>query len=311
MTNKFAAIATAAIAAGADQTVAKTGGGGDYTPPAAGPCRLRFIAYVELGKQAGTFQGKPTIKDKVLLTFEVSGPKHPPTVSEDGTKTPIRISIEESLSLNEKANFFKLFQRMNYTGKAKHMTELLGEAYLGTIYHRTYKRADGTDGVAVELRPKGDTYSIRPPRFEDPETGELRVVEVAPPVSAMRCFVWSHPEIPLEAGTPLDQWNSLFIEGEYPERKDEKTGAVIRKAKSKNVYQNKVKLAKNFAGSPIFLLLTNNGQSLDIPDAESGTDPDAGPADDEDATLAIPSQQPAKAAPTGAAATDALNGIVA
>src|SRR5690606_31848665 len=40
---------------GRDMTKAETGGGGDYTPPAAGPTRLRFVAYVELGKQKTTY----------------------------------------------------------------------------------------------------------------------------------------------------------------------------------------------------------------------------------------------------------------
>ena len=42
-------------------------GGGDYTPPAEGACFLRFVAYIELGKQKSTYKGETKIKDKVRL----------------------------------------------------------------------------------------------------------------------------------------------------------------------------------------------------------------------------------------------------
>ena len=74
----FKALGAKAAAEGADQTKAQAGGGGDYSPPAAGPGLCRFIGYVELGKQKGSFQGKPTIKEKVQLIFELVGKRHPP-----------------------------------------------------------------------------------------------------------------------------------------------------------------------------------------------------------------------------------------
>ena len=259
----FKALGAKAAAEGKDMTKAVQGGGGDYEPPAAGPCRLRLIAYIELGKQKGTFQGKPVVKEKVQLVFELSGPKHQPKVMDDGTKLPHRITVTENLSLNEKANFFKLFTRMNYAGAATHMAQLVGEAYLGTVYHRTYKGRDGKDRIAVDLSNKADGYSIRPPRFEDPETGELRVIAVDPPISALRCFLWDYAD--------KEQWDSLFIDGEYPERKDDK-GVVVAKAKSKNVLQHAVLRAVNFDGSPLHALLAAGGGTIDIPDAEDGAD---------------------------------------
>lgn len=273
MTNKFQALGEKAVAAGADQTQAKAGGGGDYTPPAAGPCRLRFVGYVEVGKQPHTFQGKTTYRDKVYLTFEVSGPKHPPVVNtETGESYPIRITVEENLSLSDKAYFYKLFTRMNYAGKAKHMVQLLGEAYKGRIIHRKYaKRGEPKDdqskwtGLAVELFERGVGYTIEPPRTEDPETGDMIELKVEPAKTPLKAFLWDHAD--------LDQWADIFIEGEYPERKD-KDGKVIAPAKSKNVYQNAIKAAKNFPGSPIHGLLVAKGVALDLP--APGEDPDEG-----------------------------------
>lgn len=307
---KINAVAAQAVKDGVDMTQAKAGGGGDFDPPAAGPTRLRFIAYIELGKQEHSYQGKKSFRDKVKLVFELSGPKHPPIVLDDGTKMPHRITVEENLSQSEKAHFFKLFTRMNYAGKAQHIAQLLGEAYKGTVVHRKYAKKgedkakpESWTGVAVELFQKGVGYTIDAPRYEvvneDGPTGELALLKVDPPLSDLRCFLWNYAD--------KEMWDGLFIDGEYPERKD-KEGKVTAPARSKNVFQNQIKLANNFVGSPIHLILTANGATVDIPDAEDGRDPDAAPAQTEDD---IPAGHPAHVdTPVGQAADDALAEVV-
>lgn len=294
--------AKATAESGKDMTKAQTGGGGDYEPPKAGFCMLRLVGYFEIGKQAGTFKGAPTIKDKVQLVFEVSGPHHPPTVHEDGTKTPHRITLEENFSLSEKAHFFKLFQRMNYKGEATHMVQLVGEPFKAKIIHRTYKRRDGKEGIAVDLYDKATgTFTIEPPRAEIIDdmgmpTGEVKVLNVPPAITELKAFLWDYAD--------MESWNSLFIDGEYPERRDD-NGAVTAPAKSKNVIQNTIKRATNFKGSVIYNLLAAAGANLDIPDAE------VAPGGEDDETEA-PAQAAAKPVmvPEGAAADDALNGVV-
>jgi hypothetical protein len=266
---KAAALAAQAAANGVDMTKAQSGGG-DYTPPAAGPCRLRFIGYVELGKHEKEFQGKKSFKEQVELTFEVSGPKHPPR-EVDGVKYPHIITIRETKSLSDKARFFKLVQLLNYAGKAKHVAELLGQPFRGEIIHRTYRKSDGSEGVAAELYNKAvGTYTISPARIEDPETGDYKALPVDPPISPVRCFLWDYAD--------MDQWASIFIDGQYEERKD-KDGKVTAPAKSKNVIQNKIKVAHNFAGSPIATLLAANGQPIDLPESERPGEEDEPPFD--------------------------------
>ena len=213
-----AALAQAAKEAGMDQTKVQAGGG-DFEALAAGPCRLRLIGYIELGKHEGSFQGKPKKNEKVMVQFEVSGPKHPPRVDADGNKHPNIITITENLSMSDKARFFNLFGKLNYKGTATHMVELIGEAYLGTIYHRKYaKNGEAKDkpdtwtGIAVELRDAVNGYSIRPPRVEDIDTGEYKAVPVAPALADFKAFVWNF--------ATKEDWDSLFIDGTYPERKE-------------------------------------------------------------------------------------------
>jgi hypothetical protein len=190
---------------------------------------------------------------------------------------------------------------MNHAGKAKHIVALLGEAYLGTITHRKFKRADGSEGTVAELRKKGEPYDIRPTSYQNPGTGQVENIAVAPMKNEERLFIWDRPSV--------DQWASIFIEGEFEARKND-AGEIIKPAASKNVDQARVKSANNFNGSPIQLLLLSNGQSLDIPNAEipetPGDEDDAQGASGADKAPAQP-----KVVPTGAAAADALSGIVA
>lgn len=268
----FTKLAQAAAAAGLDQT--KVQAGGDYTPPAEGPCRLRLISYIELGQHAGEWQGKAKKNNKVVLQFEVSGPKHPAIVSDDGSKIPLIITIRDNLSQSDKARYFKLFNILNHAGKAQHAVALLGTPYKGRIVHRKYKTKTGEERVSAELFDKTTgAWTIEPPRYEvvDPDsgpTGEYKELKVDPALTPYKAFVWQLAD--------MEQWASIFIDGEYPERKNDK-GEVTAPAKSKNEFQNAIKSAMNFNGSPIHALLANAGERLDVPDAER---PDLG-GDDE------------------------------
>jgi hypothetical protein len=283
ITNKFANIADQA-AQTTNMTEAQSGGG-DFTPPEAGPCRLRLIGYVELGKHmpAKGFNGAPPKEqNKVEVYFEVSGPKHPPR-EHDGKKYPHIIKVQENLSLNETARFFKLFQLLNYAGTARHITQLLGSAYKGTIIHREYKGNDGKMRKVAELFDKvSGSWKIEPPRYEvvDPETGptgEFAALKVDDPITPLKCFIWDYAD--------MEQWNSIFIEGQYA-AEEAKDGKPARAARTKNVLQEKIKAARNFKDSPMYTLLLNNGQSVDLSipadelgdGEEGGGDEDAAPA---------------------------------
>lgn len=252
--NDIMKMAAAVAATGPNMTQASKGGGGEYTPPAAGLTRVRLVAYVEIGRHENTPPGKPTkIEDQVQLTFELSGPKHAPKVLDDGTKLPYRTTITLAKSLNEKAHFYKLFTRMNYKGTATHMSQLLGEGFLATVVHT--KKGEGADAKVLWSLKDDTGYTIRPPRVEDPETGDMREVVIDPPVSPLRLFVWDAPTEFIGK-----MWDSLFIDGDRGEGD---------KVKSNNVFQNKIKQALNFGDSPIMQYLQTQGKGVDIPE-ESG-----------------------------------------
>lgn len=233
-------------------------GGGEYTPPAEGLVRLRFVGYIELGKHDKEYKGVKSQKDFAQLLFEASGPKHPPR--EDGT--PIMFSQRMTKSQSDKAAFFKLFRRMNPSGSAKHMAELLGNAYIATVIHNTVGEGDDKRTYA-NLKDGDGVWTIREPFIDnvDPVSGEAtRInVPVAEPTQPIRCFLWDY--------ATKDMWDSLFIDGQWDAKTDEKTGKVIQEAKSKNVYQNAIRSAHNWQGSKMQEMLFAGGEA-DIPDAE-------------------------------------------
>lgn len=285
MTQDVLALAAAAAATATDQTQATKGGGEGYTPPAAGLCPARLVAYMEMGvHERSVGAGKPKVsKEQVKLTFELSGPKHPPKVI-DGVSYPVLITEEFNASkgygpLNEKAGLYKVFKRMNYAGTAKHMSQLLGQAFLVNVIHT--KKGEGAEAKTYAgLRDEGG-YQISPPQQTDALTGTVTTIPVEPPKAPLRLFLWNAaPEI---IGK---MWDTLFIDGEYPQRTDDK-GVVTAPAKSKNVLQQQIKDALNFKDSPIFQYLQTGGQVLNL-----GASGNAAPAAATTPSAPAPSDDP-------------------
>ena len=274
----FTSIADEVAAVQADANVAKAGGG-SYTPPPKGLARLRFIGYIELGKHVKKVQGKPDKnEDQAWLIFELSGKGYEPKVLDDGTKIPFRITVKLNKSLNEKATYYKLFKRMNYEQKATHFIQLLGQGYLGNVGHFEIpsKEPGGQPTIIANFRDDAGNLTIRPPRIEamDEETGDVVVkpIPVAAAVSEQRCLVWNAK--PEHLGK---MWASLYIpEAEASE------GDEGKEQRSRNVYQNTIKSALNFEGSPIHQYLQSQGVDLGIPEPDKGQASDAGKPDADD-----------------------------
>lgn len=279
LAEKLAAKVAAAKATGPNMTEVQAGGG-DYTPPEKGQAWARFVGYFEIGKHEKEFEGRKSTPNMAQLVFELSGPNHP--VLANGQ--PQRITLEESLSFTEKANFPKIFAMMNYSGDATHVAELLGRAFIIDIYHR--KSTDGKKTFATlkgsaKTAPVGSGYSIRGTTVQDTLTGKPVNIPVPEPITEIKAFLWDVAD--------MDDWTSIHIEGKYDDRKDEKTG-VVTPGKSKNAIQNKIMAAVNWKDHPLAAAVAAGGQEPEIPDAET-------PERDEEPT------------PDNAAAADPLSNI--
>lgn len=250
MNNKFAS----AIEQAAEQEdFNEAQAGGDFTPLPEGPVRLRFVGYIELGEHSWEYNKKPKKGDKVRFIFEVTGPKIEPR--EDGQPHLLRFDLTKSQS--EKAHFYKLFRSMNYDGSKKVFAQMLGDAFRGSIRHNVVGEGD-KKRTYVELTNVDGGFTITAPYFDDPETGERKMIAVPEPVTELMCFLWANPD--------KEQWDSLFIDGEWEARDG-------KEAQSKNIHQEKIKTANNWVGSTMQELLFGD---LDVGDVQKPErDPEA------------------------------------
>jgi hypothetical protein len=248
---------------GEDQTQAQEGGGGSLELPAPGVGGCRLISYIELGKHVTQFgKDKPKEVEQVLLEFELVGKKWPAKNEDTGRERPFIVRPPAmTKSLNEKATFYKLFNRLNYDGGAKHFAQLVGKDYRVTVALKEV--GEGSDKrTFVNIRDDSG-FTLVPPfsDVEDPESGEIvrKRMKVAEATTPLKIFLWDFAD--------KEQWDSLFIDGVYGEEKDKEGNVIEGTGKSKNWIQEKIKSAINFKGSPISDVL-GGGDALDIGDAE-------------------------------------------
>jgi hypothetical protein len=258
--NAALAAAIAAAKQAEDQTQVTAGPG--FEPLAAGPCYARLVSYLELGKSDYDYRGQKKTKNNVRLVFELFGKKHAPTILKDdaGNVTgtiPKRITVNINKSFGENGNWHKLMARLNWAKDITHAAEALGRAFKLTIVHVADEKKK--DVIYANVTDSSGTFLIDPPRREIDEDGEIRYETVAVPdaLTPLKLFLWDFPD--------MDQWNSIFIDGTYAEKKDA-AGNVTAPAKSKNSIQEAIKAATNYVGSPIFTLLASAGDELDIKD---------------------------------------------
>lgn len=249
--------------------------GGDYTPPAAGLAKLRFVGYVEVGKHRKVFKGAESFKPLVKLLFEIHGKKWEPK-DIDGKKVPQRITITTTHSTSSKAGFYKLFLKMR-DGREEitHMAEMLGEGFMGKIVHREYtQQVDGKEvkKIAAELQDSEKAWTITPPYVDvavmdddNEPTGEYerRPQSVPPALGDLRLFIWDLAD--------KEQWDSLHIEGADAD---------------KQFLQLEVVKAKNFIGSAAEAVAAGSDKLLELAkkgvntaNAENG---DSGDSSDDD-----------------------------
>lgn len=189
---------------------------------------LRLVGYIEIGKRKVQYMGQEKIVDKVKLIFEVFGPKYPPKKVGDEL-VPIRVTVLENLSMFERSNYRKkLFEPMrNGDPSIRHTAQMLGRPFRGYLYH---KKTGAGRTIATLQNPTTKEYTIAPPVFADPVSGEMRTLEVPPAVSQLRCFIWDQAD--------KKMWDSIYIEGMTGNR-------------SNNVFQEDIKQALNYPGSHI------------------------------------------------------------
>lgn len=251
---------------GEDQTEVQSGGGGTFELPVEATGGARLISYIEIGKHSKQFgNDKPKEVEQVILEFELCGPKWPATNEETGREKPFIIRITENKSLNEKANFYRLFSRLKGEGD-KHFSQLVGRAFKVTVTHSTSGEGDEKRTYA-NLRTKADGYTIFPAyvdQQDDEGNVSRRAMKVREAITPLKIFLWEFAD--------KEQWDSIFIDGMFGEKKDKDGNVIEGTGQSKNWIQARITSATNFKGSPIEGVI-GGSDGLDLGEAEDPKKP--------------------------------------
>ena len=196
-----------------------TGSGGSFKvePPVAGVALLRLREVIEFGENYSEKYEKT--QSPVRLVFELVHPRHAIT-KEDGTfirNHEVTVNLP-SKSFNEKAKYFKLFNKLNYDGavatpkgKVPAFNQFLNKPFLGEI---TLNENNGK--VYANLDKEGE-FKIGAPKTPiidettGAPTGDFRDITVPEMAGTIRCFLW---ETGVTDAEYTAMWNSIEISGE-------------------------------------------------------------------------------------------------
>lgn len=144
---------------------AQDSGGGDFQHAPVGTHAARCVKLIDLGTQEGEYQGKPTLRNQVLVMFEL-----PNEMMDTDPPKPFIVSTFYTNSLGEKANLRK--DLMTWRGRDFTPEELQRfdlQAVLGApCLLSVVPKGPGKDGVkiaGVMKLPKGQEI---PPAHNEP-----------------------------------------------------------------------------------------------------------------------------------------------
>lgn len=265
MSNLFAQIGNINTDQLVDMTVVKSGGGSRGLLP-VGTALVRLSSYIEFGKHIQEFNGqkKPAALQFKLGFCIVGGGglnqegKPEKYVQADG-QFPFISTWDTAMSQHEKAKAVKYFKALNRVGnKATHFVQKVAEQCIykldvgvETKNGKEYNTYDFTN-LQVALDAEFNPYTNE----NTPTLDE----------SHIQVFLWEQP-------TP-EMWKSIHIEGQW-EAQTDASGQVTKPAKSKNFLQEKCIAAIDFEGSPLQLMLQEQGAGYTVP--ELATTPEETP----------------------------------
>jgi len=218
--------------------------------PKEGMALLRLRDYIELGRhEAKNPQHKPSLK--VMLTFELSHPKH--MIEIDGKKVPSTITVRVNKTYSDKGKYIPLFNAMNrcFGKQYNHFVEMINKPMIAEIYHN--KSEDGKTTYA-NLDIDG-SWSFKEAAQIDAITETKTPVPVPELDGIPKVFLWEADGMSDE--DILEMWESIYIEGTRTNEKNEEV--------SKNWIQESVMENIEWEGSTV-QALTQEHVSLDEPE---------------------------------------------
>ena len=205
---------TAAAAGEADDLSKAAPSGSNFKkrePARAGVALLRLLDYIEVGVfESKTAGYKPQKICK--LTFELNHPDHMITL-DNGDKIPGILTVQVPYAGKKGSYYRNLFDKMNYTGSKTHFSQMLGDAFLGELFHTVVDEGTDKEVTYVNLNDPSRAWTIGAPRQNNVIEGTVTEIPVPELHGTPRLFLWEN------AGTTdamiQEMWDSIFMEGEF------------------------------------------------------------------------------------------------
>jgi len=142
---------------------AKESGGSDFTPAPVGSHVARCYKLTDLGTQTSDYQGKVTMKNQVLMTWEL--PLEMMAAGDDGVEKPFSVSKFYTNSLHEQANLrhdLEAWRGRAFTEEELDGFDLMSVLGKPCMLSIVAKPSGGTKVGSVSAIPKG--FQV-PPQF--------------------------------------------------------------------------------------------------------------------------------------------------
>tara|TARA_R110000851_G_scaffold56999_1_gene133073 strand:- start:259 stop:1224 length:966 start_codon:yes stop_codon:yes gene_type:complete len=205
-----------------EETQVEGGSGGGFTdtPAEPGVALFRLREVLEFGKVMGEYNGKPKESQPVSLVFELVHPRHAINKDDGSFVRNHEVTVRLNKSFNEKAKYFKLFNKLNHDGsalvqdgKTPSFLSFIGKAFYGAIHHNLSKDGKKT---YVNLDKDGE-YTIGAPQIPEIDqqlqtpTGNYTQIPVPEMSGSQRVFLW---ETGVNDAMYRKMWESIAIVGE-------------------------------------------------------------------------------------------------
>lgn len=228
-----------------------TTGGGSIA--AAGQCWIRFLSFIEIGLHESKNKAhKPS--QIAIIQVELHSPAH--MYEKDGVKVPqvLDIRIPKSQGQNSRwPKFVKAVQRalsptLGYD--ITHMSQAIGHACLGTIYHNKNDKGDVFANLDIDKQ-----WSFQPARFTNPATGQVEEVQIPPLHGTPAVFMMNNQKLLADPAKMKFMWDSIFVDGYYEKEKADGTKEKI----SRNYFQKQIAKSIGWEQSPVKKILDSQG----------------------------------------------------
>lgn len=226
----------------------------------AGLAWLRLLSYVEIGVHP---KKNPTHSPSMVavIEFELHHPDH--IDDYQGVRKPRKLSVRVPKTHGQNSGFPKFFKALRRAmgDRHDHISQMIGEACLGNIYHNK-----DTAGNTWENLDADGAWSFAPITGVNPADGSTYVVNVPPLFGQPSLFIMENEKNLANPAHMKAMWDSIYVDGTRTVKG--KDGAPDKEV-SNNYYQEQIMKSLNWEQSRAKAVLDSVGCTTMTPEVRA------------------------------------------